>query len=303
VDHTPPSQPPDPSSPYQSAMPPAVCYRHDDRPTRLSCTSCDKPICVDCTVQAAVGQKCPDCAKPTGRNRIITAAEVRSQTTGLGGAPVTRAIVYVSAAIGALSFVAPDVWSVIAAPLIHDVARVAAGEVHRAVGAALLHSPGSLFHIGFNMYALFLFGPELERRFGSVPFAAFYLASAAAGGVAFQISRDGGLALGASGAIFGLFGAYVTSAFLARKTAAGRAGLRQLMPLLLINLALPLFVPNIAWEAHLGGLVGGAIIMGMWRSVAEDGRGPDGRVQSAAVLRTVIAATLLIASLGALLVL
>ena len=65
--------------------------------------------------------------------------------------------------------------------------------------------------------------------------------------------------------MFGLFGAYLLSAFLARHTAAGRAGLNQLLPLLAINLALPLIVRNIAWEAHLGGMLLGVLIMLAWR--------------------------------------
>jgi membrane associated rhomboid family serine protease len=274
---TPPPPPPPPSDPWAAAVPAAppaaVCYRHPDRPTRLACSSCGRPTCVDCTVPAAVGQKCPECAAPVGRSRVITASEVRSRTSGLGGAPVTRAILVVTAAIGVLAFAAPAVWSPLARALIDDVALVADGQVWRTVTAALLHDPGSPFHIIFNMYALYAFGPSLERRVGSVPFLVFYLAAAAAGGAAFQAGTERGSALGASGAIFGLFGAYLTLAFLSRHTAAGRASLNQLLPLLLINLALPLFVPGIAWQAHLGGLVAGAGIAAAWRRT--EGRAPQ----------------------------
>ena len=291
---TPHPPPPPPSAPL------TTCYRHDDRPTRLSCSSCGRPICIDCTRQAAVGQKCPECAAPQGRNRIITASEVRARTEGLGGAPVVRAIMYVTVAVGILGVSGGRAYAPVFTALVHDVLRVDGGQVHRAVTSALLH--GGVIHLAFNMYALFLFGPELERRFGSAPFALLYVASAAAGGLAFQISADARLAVGASGAIFGLFGAYLMLGFLARDTVGGRAMLNQLLPLLLLNLALPLFIPRIAWQAHLGGLVAGAIIMFVWRQLEGRGGAPSGGAQGV-VLRSAVAGTVLVASIAALLVL
>lgn len=286
--------------PPDGSAPVAVCYRHDDRPTRLSCSSCARPICVDCTRQAAVGQKCPECAAPTGRNRVVSASQIRNRGT-LDGAPATKTILAVTVAIGALVYVAPQVWTAISTALIDNVGRVAAGEVYRTVSAALLHSPGSLFHIGFNMYALYIFGPDLERRYGSLPFVLFYMASAAAGGAAFQLANDSGSALGASGAIFGLFGAYVTSAFMSRHTAAGRAGLNQLLPLLLLNLGLPLIIPNIAWEAHVGGLVAGAGMIALWR-LADGSDKPtvpvSGHKGRTVLLRSAVAVVVLVASMG-----
>lgn len=247
-----------------------------------------------------MGQKCPDCAAPVGRNRVVTAAQIRNRSR-LDEAPATKIILSVTVAIGILGFVAPQVWIPISNALIDNVTRVSQGEIYRTVSAALLHSPGSLFHLGFNMWALYVFGPDLERRYGSIPFVLFYTASAAVGGVAFQYANESGSALGASGAIFGLFGAYVTSAFLSRHTPAGRAGLNQLLPLLLLNLGLPLIIPNIAWEAHVGGLVAGAVIITAWRAVpaartpqyplvTREGRGV--RLQ-----RSVIAAAVLILAL------
>lgn len=248
-----------------------------------------------------MGQKCPACAAPDGRNRVITAAEVRSRTQGLGGAPVTRVILVVTVAIGLLGFVAPGVWVPIFTALVDDVTLVADGQVHRAVTAALLHSR-SPFHLLFNMYALYAFGPDLERRFGSLPFGLFYAAAAAAGGLAFQIGSGNGSAVGASGAIFGLFGAYVVSAYLARSTAAGRAGFNQLLPLLLLNLALPLILPGIAWQAHVGGLIAGGLMMFAWRAVGADDVGGSGAGRGV-LARAGVAGGVLVACLAVLLAL
>ncbi|HWB71714.1 MAG TPA: rhomboid family intramembrane serine protease, partial [Egibacteraceae bacterium] len=139
---------------------------------------------------------------------------------------------------------------------------VTAGQWYRLFTSAFLHA--GLAHVLFNMWALYLFGPGLERDVGSAPFAALYLSSALAGGAAFYLWGAPVPAVGASGAIFGLFGAWLAAAFRARHTVAGRAGFQQLLMLLGINLALPLVVPGIAWQAHLGGLVAGAAIALAW---------------------------------------
>ena len=278
-----------------------ACYRHPGRPTRLSCSSCGRPTCVDCTVPAAVGQKCPECAAPTGRSRVITSREVQSRSS-LSGAPVVATLMGVSIVLAALSYIAFPLWVDLYNVLNHDVARVAQGEWWRLLTSAVLHEPQSIFHIAFNMWALLLFGPAIEKRAGSVPFALLYLASAAGGGLLFQLARDGGVAVGASGAIFGLFGLHVAAAFLARDTVAGRASLRQLVPLLAINLALPIFVPRIAWEAHVGGFLVGALIMFAWARVAPLSAVRRDSGTSPVVARSVVAGAVLVGCLVAVLV-
>ena len=148
----------------------------------------------------------------------------------------------------------------------HLTELVRRGEWWRVITAAFLHSRGSLLHILFNMYALYLFGPRLERHVGAISFVGLYLSSAIAGGVAFQYLSDGG-AVGASGAIFGLFGAVLVGTFPLRHTPHGAAQFRQLVLLLAINLALPLFVPSIAWEAHVGGLAMGMLVAALWQRI------------------------------------
>jgi membrane associated rhomboid family serine protease len=146
------------------------------------------------------------------------------------------------------------------------------GQWWRVLTATMLHA--GIMHLAFNGYALYVLGPQLERGVGSAAFAALYVASGIAGGVAFLVGMPAGVAVGASGAIFGLFGAYLAAAWVNRDSAAGRAGLSQLGTLLLINLALPLFIPGIAWQAHVGGLVTGLAI-GLWWAVSRrrHGRG------------------------------
>ncbi|MBT8213046.1 MAG: rhomboid family intramembrane serine protease [Acidimicrobiia bacterium] len=268
---------------------PTVCYRHSDRPTGLSCTECGKPICVECSRDAAVGQKCPECARHTGRGRVVDARQaVRGPS--FETSPVTFSIIGLTVLVFFFTSVIPsgagdDLWRqlVFFGPLIED------GEIWRMLTVTLLH--GSFLHIGFNMYALYLFGPLLERQTGSVPFATMYLASAAAGSLASLLFGEAVPAVGASGAIFGLFGAWLFVSYKIRSTPAGRAMFNQLSVLLAINLALPFFVSRIDWRAHLGGLAGGILIAFLWSQLAV------GRPNAKAI-RTVTAGAVLVASLA-----
>lgn len=236
----------------------ASCYRHPGRETRLSCTTCERPICVDCVVDASVGQKCPECAAPEGRHRVIDRTEIRGQR---GGSPFT----YTFIAINVMLYFAGQFDPAFGQRLILDFAldttRVSDGEWHRALTSMFLH--GSTMHLLFNSWALWLFGPSIERRFGSASFVSLYLAAGLAGGAAYQLLGFG-RAVGASGAIFGLFGAVLSTLYRQRHTPAGRALFSQLILLLAINLALPFAIPNIAWEAHMGGLLAGLLIAAAW---------------------------------------
>ncbi len=275
-----------------------VCYRHPNRPTRLRCSECERPICFECSHDAAVGQKCPECARPQGRYRVVTARESLAGPS-FATTPVTFSIIAVAVAIYVLMFLSRD----FEVELIQRFASVNVlidqGEWWRVLTAAFLH--GSLWHVGFNMYALYLFGPRLEREVGSAAFAALYFAAAAGGGAAssilgpdFVAIRAGlvpTVALGASGAIFGLFGAWMFVAYKLRSTPAGRSMFNQLGVLLLINLALPLAIPNIDWRAHLGGLVTGILVAWLWSVMAAGKPG-------ARVIRTVIGTAALVVALG-----
>lgn len=145
-------------------------------------------------------------------------------------------------------------------------AAVAAGEWWRIFTVVLLHA--SITHILFNMWALWVLGPQIERGVGTGPFVSLYLAAAGVGGVAaFYWGGQFDIGVGASGAIFGLFGVWVNWALNRRKTRWGRSMLGQLGFLLLINAAIPFLIPGISWQAHLGGLIVGFVIGEMWSRV------------------------------------
>jgi membrane associated rhomboid family serine protease len=244
-----------------------VCYRHPDRETLLGCASCGQPICLECAIDTPVGQKCFECARPAARQ--VTARQLMNRPT-----PVAFSLIGISVVLFVVPRVAPGLadptvrW---ARDLIEQYAAqanwlVADGEWWRVLTAAFLH--GSSMHLLFNMWALYIFGPELERQVGSLTFATLYLATAAAGGAAaFYLSDEITLLVGASGAIFGLFGVWLIGSWRIRHTRAGAALYRQLLVLLGINAVFSFAVPRISWQGHLGGFVAGLLIGYLWGQI------------------------------------
>ena len=146
-----------------------------------------------------------------------------------------------------------------------DKPAVAAGEYWRLWTVTLLHGspdPGffgaSLVHLGFNMYALYLTGPIVERWYGPLRFLLFYLLCAAGGSVASFVFGGDVPSVGASGAIFGLFGLLLGANRIHRPVdRQSRYLVGQLGMLILFNILFGLVVPNIDNAAHIGGLVTG----------------------------------------------
>jgi membrane associated rhomboid family serine protease len=132
------------------------------------------------------------------------------------------------------------------------VPGVAQGAYWRLLTSAFLH--GSVLHIAFNMYALYLFGPTLERILGSLRFLALYLVCAVSGSVmAYWFTGPLTSTLGASGAVFGLFGAALILLYQRGQDVS------FLLILLVLNVALS-FRPGVSWQGHFGGLLAGLLI-------------------------------------------
>ena len=258
---------PDQASPAGQEVPP-TCFRHPDRETWVSCVRCGRHACPDCLRQAAVGQQCVECIRGAGRG-------TRQARTAFGGRPVaTAAVTWTLVGINVVLFlvelVMPSLaadWGMLgyASTSFGGPPRgVAAGEWYRLITSAFLPPPprgpnsaGSLgfLDIAFNMWALIVVGPSLEQLLGRVRFIAVYLLSALGGAVAFYLLGPSNVfALGASGAIFGLFGAWFV---VARKL---HLDVRGIVTIIAINLAFSLFYRStIAWQDHVGGLIVGAL--------------------------------------------
>jgi membrane associated rhomboid family serine protease len=248
---------------------PAVphCYRHPDRETWISCQRCGRPICPDCMHSASVGFQCPNCIAEGRRT-------VRSPRTMGGGLVPSRAgfVSWTLIGINVVAYFAvlftpsdvPNGWSEIEARgvLIAQGGQftgvgyldgVADGAYWRLLTAAFLH--GSILHLLFNMYALALFGPMLEQALGYVRFIALYFTTAIASSVTvYWLSPVDQSTLGASGAIFGLFGA---SFAVLRKRGQD---ITPLLMLLGLNLVITFTIPHISWQGHVGGLACGLVV-------------------------------------------
>jgi membrane associated rhomboid family serine protease len=182
------------------------------------------------------------------------------------GTPATRTFLVLALVFFGLSGFGRDFDNPVFQALVQWNAAIAVGEWWRLFTPVLLHA--SLMHIGFNMWALWVLGPQIERGVGTWPFVTLYLASAGVGGAfAFFLGNPNDLAVGASGAIFGLFGVWLNWAVRRRHTIQGQALLRNIVFLLLINAIIPFMIPGIAWEAHLGGLIAGFVIGETWSRI------------------------------------
>jgi membrane associated rhomboid family serine protease len=137
-----------------------------------------------------------------------------------------------------------------------DLVGIAAGQNWRLVSSMFLHA--GLLHIAFNAYALWIFGTVVEEELGSLRFLLIYfttgiLASAAS----FAFGPLSVPAVGASGAIFGIFGAFVTYNYRRRHLAIAAARLRAAVTIVVINMVLALSIQGIDWRAHVGGFFAG----------------------------------------------
>jgi membrane associated rhomboid family serine protease len=230
----------------------ATCYRHPDRETGVACSNCGRPICPDCMTPTPVGMRCPECASEKTKVRTGTSAFSRA-----GGTTATFVLIAINVAaflaeIGSGSGGLEPGGSVIDNFAVFGP-KIADGEWYRLLTGAFLH--GGLFHIAFNMYALYILGQLLEPAFGSIRFVALYFASLFAGSLGIIVLEPNTLAVGASGAVFGLFAA----AFVIARGRRLDAIAAQLGGLLLINLLITFAVPGIAIGAHLFGAAAGAL--------------------------------------------
>ena len=156
----------------------------------------------------------------------------------IGGNAVTNALVYWPP----LTFIEP--WRLVTSMFAHSPINI--------------FSPTSVLHILFNMYALILIGPILEHLLGRARFVALYLLAGFGGSVAVAILSPMTPVLGASGAIFGLFGAY----FIVMRKIGGNP--TQVLVIIGINLVIGFLLPNVSWQAHVGGLVVGAAVAAIY---------------------------------------
>ncbi|HEY3958580.1 MAG TPA: rhomboid family intramembrane serine protease [Streptosporangiaceae bacterium] len=240
-----------------------TCYRHPGRETYVSCVRCGRPACPDCLRSAAVGQQCVECIRAGQQGNRRPAGVFGGRPSA--AATVTWALVAINIILYVVEWSRPGIANDMAmvgvgrftagGPLV----GVATGQWYRLITSAFLPPPGAgglgPFDIIFNMWALIIVGPVLEKTLGHLRYLTVYLASAAGGSILFYWLTTSQEALGASGAIFGLLGAWFV--------VSRRLGLdsRWLVTIVALNLVFDLLLRSqIAWQAHVGGLLTGGLL-------------------------------------------
>lgn len=241
----------------------SVCFQHPDREAYVQCQRCDRPLCSACMIEAPVGFHCPVCLDQARRRRPTQRTQFGAKV-GSGTPKVTYAVIIACAVVYALQLAPmylpgasqlPSVTNMFAYAPVHTAAWNPEFEPWRMLTSALLHSPSSAVHILFNMLALWFIGRVVEPAIGGLRYGALLLLSAFGGSVAVLFLTDPFTpTVGASGAVFGLFGALF---ILLRSTGAQTGGL---IALVAVNMVIG-FMPglNISWQGHLGGLVIGLL--------------------------------------------
>lgn len=222
----------------------------------MRCQRCERPACPACQRPAAVGVQCVDCVKATLK------ANPRTVVHPTDGRPVvTFGIIGLCAVMWLLQLISTSVTD-----QFYFAPMLAESQPWRFITAAFLHATPSPWHLMFNMYALWLTGQYLEPQLGRARFIALFVLSAFGGSVLFELLAAMGVpnqygwfqgTVGASGAVFGLFLAVVVTNVRLK---------RDITPMLIvigINAVLSFVVPGIAWQAHLGGAVVGAVCAGV----------------------------------------
>ncbi|MCS0635226.1 rhomboid family intramembrane serine protease [Streptomyces sp. LP05-1] len=246
----------------QEEQPPS-CYRHPGTPTGIRCARCERPICPECMIGASVGFQCPECVRGGSGTGRAGSADPRTLAGGrvAAGDPqlVTKILIGINALVFLAGLIVPglldrlDLIGLAWSPSLGEAVGVADGEWYRLVTAVFLHQ--EIWHFALNMLGLWWLGGPLEAALGRVRYLALYLLSGLAGSAFFFLeAAPNEPSLGASGAIFGLLGATVV---LLRRLAQD---MRPVLTLLVLNLVLTFFWEGIAWQAHVGGLVAGALI-------------------------------------------
>jgi len=287
---------PDGVVPGNPAIP--VCYRHPNRETYVSCVRCGRHACPDCMRSASVGQQCVECVGEGARG-------TRQARTTFGGRPaagavVTWTLVAINVAIFLVTWVRPSIVNNLEmlgrATYFQGgpVHGVAAGEWYRLITSAFLAPATGLNGLGFidilfNMWALVFVGPSLEGLLGRARFLAVYLVSAVGGGVLYYfLAPPNYPAVGASGAIFGLFGAWFV---VSRRL---RLDTRGILTLIAINLALSFFFHNIiAWQDHIGGLLTGALLTAAYAYAPRKNRAAIQVLATVAVVALIVVAVVI----------
>lgn len=231
-----------------------VCPRHPDRPAYVRCQRCGRPTCPECQRTAAVGVHCVDCVQEATRSRPAVRTSLGGRAAHGSAMLVTWWLIGVNGVVYALQWLGQAVGLSLSQMFAYAPVHTTS-EPWRMLTSGFLHSMSSPLHLVLNMYMLYLFGRMLEPALGRGRFLLLFLLSVLGGSLGVLVlSHPLAYVVGASGGVFGLFGAlFVLQRHLGQS-------ITPVAVLIGINVVFGFLFPGIAWQAHLGGLLTGALV-------------------------------------------
>ena len=225
-----------------------VCINHPDRVSYAQCGRCSRTVCGECQVALDVGIVCPDCYRDLNGGALSPKRSFIARHWH-----ITYTLILINIVVYGLQLIIPFRWmhnlSMMSGPRVHS------GEYYRLITHGFVHSQNDPMHLVWNMIYLFIFGVSLERMMGRWKFLFVYMAAPLGAGFSvylFDYSRG---AVGASGGVYGLYGAFFVILLLRRQKEMARL----FILLIGIGVVQSLFHPNISHAGHFGGFVGGAL--------------------------------------------
>ena len=232
---------------------PTVCVNHPNRVSYAQCKRCNRTVCGECQVALDVGMVCPDCY------RDLTDGSSKAQGSKAKGSflarhwHITYTLILINVVVYGLQQIIPFRWvhnlGMMSGPRVHH------GEYYRLITHGFVHSQTDPMHLVWNMIYLFIFGVSLERMMGRWKFLFVYMAATVGAGCSVYLFAYSRGAVGASGGVYGLYGAFFVLLLLRKQKDTARL----FILLMGIDVVQSLFHPNISHAGHFGGLVSGAL--------------------------------------------
>ncbi len=258
------------SAPEFQSNPDNFCYRHPERQSFVLCQRCLRTICAECQTPMPVGVICPECLRDqqatSGAPRARRTPRILRAVRSSDSRPLaTYAIIALTVFTFIVTMIPGGAGDTVRdslamfAPTLYPEYSAGLFQPWRLFTVLLVHS--GFWHLGLNMLALWMLGSSLEPMLGRARFLTLYLMSGLGGSVAIVLLGFGTPVVGASGAIFGLFGALLV---IGRHIGANVTGIAVVLGINLVITFLPLLTGGrtlaVSWQAHVGGLVIGALV-------------------------------------------
>ena len=228
---------------------PTVCANHPDRVSYARCGRCNRAVCGECQMSQGAGTVCPDCYRELNGDIAKPKRSFIARHWYL-----TYTLILINVVMYGLQQLIPNRWMINHGMMWWPY--VQHGEYYRVISYGFLHMQHDPMHLVWNMIYLFIFGVSLERMMGRWKFLVVYLGSIVFGAFGVHVLTPSTSVAGASGGVYGLYGAFFVILLLRKQKDTARL----FMLLMGIDVVQSFFNPNISHACHAGGFVGGVLL-------------------------------------------